>query len=80
MKIRLKTIEDVKIFVEAATQYYEGEIDISQGKYMVDGRSIIGIFSLNLLEPIEATINNAPTKEVETNCDNFINKWKVEED
>lgn len=79
MKIRLKTIEDVKIFVEAATRYYEGEIDIAQGKYMVDGRSIIGIFSLNLLEPIEATINNAPTKEVETNFYNFINKWKVEE-
>ena len=80
MKIRLKTIEDVKLFVNAATRYYEGDIDIAQGKYKVDGRSMIGIFSLNLLDPVEVTISNVPTEEIEKNFYNFINKWKVEED
>ena len=51
VKIRLSSIEDVRNFVEVVRQY-EGDIDLSSGRYVVDAKSIMGIFSLDLLSPI----------------------------
>ena len=51
VKIRLKSIEDVRNFVEVVRQY-EGDIDLASGRYVVDAKSIMGIFSLDLLSPI----------------------------
>lgn len=53
-KIRLSTIEDVRNFVNIVARY-EGDIDLSSGRYVVDAKSIMGIFSLDLLKPIELT-------------------------
>ncbi len=53
-KISLPTISDVRDFVDLVRQY-EMEIDLSSGRYVVDGKSIMGIFSLDLLKPIELT-------------------------
>ncbi len=52
MKISLNTIEKVKQFVEVAS-CFEDPIDLSVGRFMVDGKSILGIFSLDLREPLE---------------------------
>ena len=54
VKIRLSSIEDVRNFVELVRQF-EGEIDLSSGRYVVDAKSIMGIFSLDLMNPIELT-------------------------
>ena len=54
VKIRLSSIEDVRNFVEVVRQY-EGDIDLSSGRYIVDAKSIMGIFSLDLLNPILLT-------------------------
>ena len=51
MTIRLKNINDVKAFNEAAL-LCNGEMYIRQGRYVVDAKSIMGIFSLNLLEDL----------------------------
>lgn len=51
VKIRLSTIADVRDFVNIVAAY-DGDIDLISGRYVVDGKSIMGIFSLNLLEPI----------------------------
>ena len=51
VKIRLKSIEDVRNFVEVVRQY-EGDIDLSSGRYVVDAKSIMGIFALDTLTPI----------------------------
>lgn len=45
--IKLNSIEKVKEFVNLAT-HYSGELELSSGRYMVDAKSIMGIFSLNL--------------------------------
>lgn len=50
-KISLKTIDDIKNFVAAATKC-AGDIDLSSGRYVVDAKSIMGIFSLDLTKPI----------------------------
>ena len=47
MKILLNSVEKVKNFVNEASNI-EGDITITSGRYVVDAKSIMGIFSLNL--------------------------------
>jgi phosphotransferase system HPr-like phosphotransfer protein len=47
MKIRLNTIEKVKKFISVVT-FFDGDLIIESGKYVVDGKSIMGILSLDL--------------------------------
>lgn len=54
-KIRISTIEDTRRFVEICS-HYEDEINVYSGRYIIDGKSIMGILSLNLLEPVEVEI------------------------
>lgn len=53
-KILINTISDVKEFVNI-TNRYDFDIDLASGRYSVDGKSIMGIFSLDLAKPIEMT-------------------------
>ncbi len=55
--VKLSTIEEVKKFVMAATMF-DGEIDLKSGRYVVDAKSIMGIFSLDLMNPIEVTVHS----------------------
>lgn len=52
VKIRLSSIQDVRNFVDLVTKYFNVEIDLVSGRYVVDAKSIMGIFSLDLLNPI----------------------------
>ena len=49
--IRLSTIQDIKKFVEIAS-LTPVEVDLCSDRYVVDGKSIMGIFSLDLSKPI----------------------------
>ena len=53
--IRLKTLEDVRNFVNIVTRY-DIDIDLSSGRYIVDAKSIMGIFSLDLKKPITVKV------------------------
>lgn len=55
-KIRLSTIADVREFVGDIAAF-DGDVDLSSGRYIVDGKSIMGIFSLDLLSPIQLTVH-----------------------
>jgi phosphotransferase system HPr-like phosphotransfer protein len=50
-KIMLRTIDDIKVFAAAAAGC-DAELDLSSGRYVVDAKSIMGIFSLDLSKPI----------------------------
>ncbi len=54
IKIRLSSIQDVRDFVEIVGRYAI-DIDLSSGRYVVDAKSIMGIFSLDLLSDITLT-------------------------
>ncbi len=54
-KIMLKTIDDVKVFSAAAAGCSE-DLDLSSGRYVVDAKSIMGIFSLDLSKPITLSV------------------------
>ena len=54
--IRLSSIQDVRSFVDTVTKY-NMDIDLSSGRYVVDAKSIMGIFSLDLSKPIDLNIH-----------------------
>ena len=55
--IRLSTIEEVRNFVNIVSKY-DFEIDLKSGRYVVDAKSIMGLFSLDLLNKIEVTVHS----------------------
>ena len=62
-KIRLYTISDIREFVNIATKY-DFDIDLKSGRYIVDAKSIMGIFSLDLMNPIELSANISDESEL----------------
>lgn len=76
MIIKLNTIEDVKKFTNICTHYHDADIDVKQGRQIIDGKSILGIFSLNLLENLKVTIDSENDNS-KIGFYNNIQKWKV---
>ncbi len=56
LHIMLSSINDVKNFVNIVNKY-DCEIDLTSGRYVVDAKSIMGIFSLDLTKPIKMEIH-----------------------
>jgi len=50
--ILLKSINDVKDFVNISNRY-DFDVDLTSGRYVVDAKSIMGIFSLDLSKSIK---------------------------
>ena len=73
VKIRLSTIADVRDFVNIVAKN-DIDIDLQSGRYIVDGKSIMGIFSLDLLSPITLTAQSDDTAELFAELDRFIVK------
>lgn len=55
IEIYLDTFDKIKSFVNK-TYNLDYELDLISGRYVVDGKSIMGIFSLDLTKPIEVRI------------------------
>lgn len=51
-KVRLNSIEKVKEFVQILSKE-DGRFEFKAGKYVVDAKSIMGIFSLDLTRDLE---------------------------
>jgi phosphotransferase system HPr-like phosphotransfer protein len=69
-KVLIGTIDSVKKFVNITTKQ-SFDIDLVSGRYVIDAKSIMGIFSLDLTKPIELRIQeDADAAEVET----FLNE------
>ena len=55
--VLLDTIEKVKQFVTRIS-LYEGDFDFVSGRYTIDAKSIMGIFSLDLTKPLQLNVHN----------------------
>ena len=73
IEIRLSTIADVQEFVGIVARS-PLDIDLLSGRYVVDAKSIMGIFSLDLLKPITLQANGGDTTELFAALDRFIVK------
>ncbi len=69
--IKLVTLQDVRDFVNivAAAEY---DIDLTSGRYVVDAKSIMGIFSLDLLSPIKVTVHSDNAETLVEKLSKFI--------
>jgi len=66
LDINLGTINSVKNFVNVVGKY-DYDIDLISGRYVVDAKSIMGIFSLDLSEKIKVEIH-------QDDCDDLLNE------
>ena len=57
INIRLNSINDVKDFVNLVSKY-TFDVDLTSGRYVVDAKSIMGIFSLDLSSNIKVDIHS----------------------
>lgn len=55
VNVLLNSIEAVRQFVDTISGY-DCDMDMMTGNYVVDAKSIMGIFSMNLLHPLELRI------------------------
>ncbi|MBQ9096792.1 MAG: HPr family phosphocarrier protein [Clostridia bacterium] len=67
-EIMLTSINDVKTFVNIVNNY-EFDVDLVSGRYVVDAKSIMGIFSLDLSKPIVVEVRD-------DSCDKFMDELK----
>ena len=56
VQISLNSIDKVKSFVNEITKY-DYDFDLVSGRYVIDAKSIMGIFSLDLSKPIDLAIH-----------------------
>ena len=67
-KVRLNSIENVKNFVNVLRNRDE-RFELVSGKYVIDAKSIMGIFSLDLTRPLEL---RAETDEIPAGITPFL--------
>ena len=65
VKICLNSIDKVKAFVNDITKF-DSDFDLVSGRYVIDAKSIMGIFSLDLSKDIDLNIHS------EDNIDDII--------
>ena len=61
--VNLNSIEKVKSFVKDLNKF-ENDFDLVSGRFAIDAKSIMGIFSLDLSKPLTLQINTDDEKEI----------------
>ena len=57
VRISLNSIDKVKSFVNDLVRFTDVDFDLVSGRYVIDAKSILGIFSLDLSKPIDLNIH-----------------------
>ena len=70
VQISLNSIDKVKSFVNDITKF-NNDFDLVSGRYVIDAKSIMGIFSLDLSKPIELNIHAS-----DSNLEEILEKLK----
>ena len=71
--VKIVTIEDVKKFV-STVMTFTYDIDLISGRYAIDAKSIMGIFSIDLSKDLKLVAHTDDTAELEKAIGEFIVK------
>ena len=71
VKISLNSIDKVKAFVNDVTKF-NTDFDLVSGRYVIDAKSIMGIFSLELDKPIEVELDDHNAEKLLGELQRFI--------
>ena len=69
VQISLNSIDKVKSFVNTITQF-EYDFDLISGRYVIDAKSIMGVFSLGTSQPVTLEIDSTAAQSRE--ADEFV--------
>lgn len=69
--IRLSLVENVNKFVNIVSRY-PFEMDLRAGRHVVDAKSILGIFSLDLSRPIALEVYSEDCEDLMKEIEPFI--------
>ena len=70
MKAKVNTMDDIKKFVAYLNQF-PNDVDVSSAQYVVDGKSILGVFSLNLEKTLTVKFHGEVAPELQEKLDEF---------
>lgn len=70
--VKLESVDRVKEFVNIVSKI-DGDVDLASGRYIIDAKSIMGIFSLNLSKSIDLNIHG----DVDENTENALRSFFV---
>ena len=73
VQISLNSIDKVKSFVNDITKF-DYDFDLVSGRYVIDAKSIMGIFSLDLSKELELRVHSDNCEELIEELDSFIIK------
>ena len=76
-KIKLDTIDKVKKFI-GIVDSFENDIDLISGRYLIDAKSIMGVFSLDLTKPLDLLIHDANNSDI-TRLEKEVEEFRVDE-
>ncbi|WP_343082760.1 HPr family phosphocarrier protein [Blautia producta] len=64
MFIKLQSIDKVKHFVNDVSKM-QGDFDLTAGRHVINAKSVMGIFSLDLSKPLQLKISGAEEEDIE---------------
>lgn len=64
-KVKFATFDDVKHFCEIASTSVDGRVLVTSEDFIINGKSILGVLSLDLQNPVNVTVKDS-------NCSNDI--------
>lgn len=70
-KVKLNAISDIRDFVNAASNC-ENRVDAVSGRYIVDAKSLMGLFSLDLSKPVELHVHTENPKKFYDSIKSYI--------
>lgn len=62
MKVMLKDVNAVGLFVRASESYPK-DVTVAQGRYIVDGKSMLGVLSLSCSAPVKVETSGVDTED-----------------
>ena len=77
-KIKLDTFDKIKKFINIV-QKFESDIDLVSGRYVIDAKSIMGIFSLDLSKPIDIVVHEIKGMDEIDKINEAMEEFKVDE-
>ena len=71
LKVKISTINDVKKFVNTVSAY-DFDVDLISGRYAIDAKSIMGIFSIDLSKELDLKAHSDNTDKIREDLADFI--------
>lgn len=72
LDLSIRTITRVKDFVNCNWDF-DGTVDVISGRYIIDGKSIMGVFSLDLTHSVHVKLTSNSESEIEKLLESYRN-------